>query len=144
MFQPGWSVPVQSFSLRNATLAKMTAKLNGQSVRYLAMRAEGEDQFGPHHISLVCDLPSAGRYKLSIEVVKGPAAAIVQLFRHEKAIGAAVDLYSSELEQSGPIALGEFDFEQGPNEIFFKLTGRNPQSSGLDFNLIQIAFEKAF
>ena len=141
VFQPGWNVPIRSFSLRNAALGKKTEKLNGRSVRYLAMRAKGEDTFGPHHVSFACDLPSAGRYKVSIEALQGPSAAIVQLFRHERAIGAPADLFSSERKQSGLITLGEFDFEQGLNEVFFKLTGKNPQSTGLDFDLVRVVFE---
>lgn len=142
IFQPGWNVPLLSFSLRNATLEKKIERLNEQNVRYLAMRTAGDDVFGLHHVSLSCDLPAAGRYKVSIEAVQGPSAAIVQLFRHEKAIGAAADLFSEERKQSGLITLGEFDFEQGPNEVFFKLTGRNPQSSGGDFDLVRIVFER--
>jgi len=143
IFQPGWNIPISSFSLQNATLEKRAEKLGeGRPVRYLAMSAKGEDRFGPHHLALRCNLPAAGSYQVSIEAIQGPTAAIVQLFRNETAIGAAADLYAAERKAGPLVALGEFDFQRGANDLFFKLIGRNPQSTGLDFDLVRIVFER--
>ena len=102
------------------------------------MSAEGPDWFGPPFISLICDIPAKGQYQVSIEAVKGPAQAKVQLFDNEAPVGAAVDLYASKREQSGPTVLGTMMLPEGPTNLMFKLVGKNEASEGLGLDLIKI------
>ncbi|MBM3495069.1 MAG: DUF2961 domain-containing protein, partial [Armatimonadetes bacterium] len=68
----GWNVPIQAFSLQNATLRKGDRKVGDRNVRALSVRAEGGDIFGDHFVELLCDVPADGRYRLSIEAIAGP------------------------------------------------------------------------
>lgn len=111
-------------------------------VSFLRLRAQGEDWFGPPFVSLVCEIPATGNYAVSIEAVKGPEEARVQLFQNEVAVGPAVDLYSPERTRSKLMALGTLSLENGPSNLMFKLVGKNERSRGLGFDLITIQCEK--
>ena len=143
VFTPGWNVPIHSFSIQNASLAKKTVKVGKEEVRFLSLRTEKEDMFGAHHVSLVCDLPAAGRYTVRIEALQGPEQGSVQLFENDRPIGTPADLYAAERKKSELLPLGALELEEGKNVVFFKLVGRNPLAGGLGLDLIRVVFEKA-
>ncbi len=143
LFTPAWSVPIYAFTFRGATLEKKEEEQNGQRLSFLSMRAErGEDWFGVPFLTLVCDAPASGRYEVSIETVKGPAQAQVQLSRNEVPVGDPVELYSAERIRSEPISLGQVDLDEGPVNLTFKLVGKHEQSSGYGFDLITVQLER--
>jgi hypothetical protein len=142
VFTPGWTTPVQAFSWSNAVLAKRDDLVGGEQLRHLSMRAEGREVFGDHYITFLCELPAAGRYRISIQAIEGPAQAVVQVFRNEVAIGDAADLYAPERRKGRVVPLGVLDMKEGDNKLMFKLTGKNPQSAGLGFDLYKIIFER--
>ncbi|HVF44152.1 MAG TPA: glycoside hydrolase family 172 protein [Pyrinomonadaceae bacterium] len=142
VFTPGWTTPVQAFSWSNAVLAKRDDLVGGEQLRHLSMRAEGREVFGDHYITFLCELPAAGRYRVSVQAIEGPAQAVVQIFRNEVAIGDAADLYAPERRKGAVKRLGELDMKEGDNKLMFKLTGKNPQSSSLGFDLYKIIFER--
>ncbi len=111
-------------------------------LRFLKIRAEGEDRFGPHAAAFRCESPEAGRYRISIKALRGPGQAIVRIYRNEKAVGEAVDLYAPRATPSGSVEIAEMEMEEGENVLLFKLTGRNARSSGLGFDLAEIGFER--
>jgi hypothetical protein len=142
VFAVWWNVPIYSFSLRNATLTKEGFDFEGREVRFLSMRARDNATFGPHSICFTCELPAAGTYRISLDAVKGPQQGIVQMFLDEAPAGPRLDLYSAEqrLVTGQPIAT--LDLEQGPNNLMFKLVGKNDQSQGLGFDLRNIVCER--
>ncbi len=142
VFATWWNVPIYSFSLRNATLTKEGIQFDGREVRFLSMRAKDGATFGPHSISFTCELPAAGTYRISLEAIKGPEQAIVQLFRDEAPVGPALDLFSAERHPANNQIIGTLELEEGPNNLMFKLTGKNDQSEGLGFDLRSIICEK--
>ncbi len=143
VFVPGWYVPIHAFTFRNATLGKKEEEIDGKNTRILWMKAEGvRDMFGQPFISLVCDIPAAGRYDVSIEAVKGPAQAKVQLFDREAPVGEAVDLYAPERGRGERVSLGTMMLPEGPSNLMFKLVGKNEKSEGLGFELITIQCER--
>ncbi len=142
VFTPGWTTPIHAFSWNNAELAKSSEKLGDAEVRFLSFKARDREIFGDHYISFICDMPAAGRYRVSIEAVAGPAQGIVQLFRNEVAIGKAADLYAPARSKSAAIPMGEIFMEQGDNRVMFKLVGRNPQSTGIGLDLYRIVCER--
>lgn len=142
VFRPGWSVPVDSFSFQNMTVTKVQEELEGENTRYLKVRAEGDDIFGPHSIGFRCELPEAGKYAVSIEAIAGPDQASVQIYRNEKAEGDAVDLYRPAREKSGPMELAQMEFVEGENIVLLKLVGKNPASSGLGLDVTSLSFER--
>lgn len=143
VFRPGWSVPLDAFSFQGMTLAKRTRQIDGRPVRVMEVRAQGEDRFGLHSVAFRCELPEAGRYSVSIEALAGPEQATVQIFRNERAEGQSLDLYAPGRNLIGPTELAELEMMEGENVLLFKLTGRNPRSSGLGFDLASIVFERS-
>jgi hypothetical protein len=139
---PGWSVPIHSFSLENATLSKQTETIDGKEVRYLSFRATGEDIFGSHHISFICDVPAAGRYKMGLQALQGPDQAVLQMFRDDMPFGDPVNLYAQKRQLSPELPLGILDMKKGDNLLFLHLIRKNALSSGLGLDLVQIIFEK--
>jgi hypothetical protein len=106
------------------------------------VKTTGEDAFGPHHVSFICDLPEAGRYKVSVKAVVGPDQGILRLFERDKPAGEAVNLYAAERAVSDTLPLGIFEMSKGDNVIYLHLTGADPLSKGLGFDLAEIIFER--
>lgn len=142
VFAPGWALPIYSFSLQNATLSRKTEQIGNAEVRYLSLSAEGRGSFGAHHVSFLCAIPSAGRYRVTIEGIKGPAQGIVQLFEREQAIGEPADFFAEQRGKSEARVMGVLDLKKGLNPVFFKLTGKNAKSSGLGLDLATLTLEK--
>ena len=142
VFATWWNIPISAFSYRNGVLTKNSEKLDGKDVRFLSLRAEGNDTFGHHFICFVCELPAAGKYKVSLDVVKGPSQGIVQMFMDEAPVGPEVDLYAAERESALGEYVGTLDMAEGPNRLLFKLVGKNAESQDLGLDLINIICER--
>jgi hypothetical protein len=142
VFVPGWNVPIYTTSLQNAVWTKISSAVGKGRVRYFSMKTNGEDVFGPHHVSFICDLPEAGRYKVSVKAVLGPDQGILRLFERDRPAGEAVDLYAAERTVSDALPLGIFEMRKGDNVIYLHLTGADPRSKGLGFDLAEIIFDR--
>jgi hypothetical protein len=143
VFIPGWNVPIHSTSLQNAEWAKASSSVGKDRVRVFTMRTSGEDVFGPHHVSFICDLPEAGRYRISVKAVLGPDQGILRLFERDRPAGQALNLYAAERAVSGPLPLGTFEMKKGENIVYLHLVGSDPRSKGMGMELAEIIFEKA-
>ena len=108
----------------------------GRPTRYLRVRATAEDQFGPHSVAFRCELPRAGRYRVSLDAVGGPEQGAVQIFRNEKAEGERQELRRPSRAVVEGLPLAELDFEAGENVLLLKLTGERPNA-----NLVSLIFE---
>ena len=142
VFTPGWTTPIHAFSWNNATLAKDDDKIGDENLRHLQFRAAGREVFGPHYISFICEMPQAGKYKVFVQAIAGPAQGKVQLFKNEVSQGDAADLYSATRKKTPEIPMGELDLQEGANNVMFKIVGKNERSSGLGFDVYRIIFEK--
>ncbi|MDT7807579.1 MAG: hypothetical protein QOJ70_1392 [Acidobacteriota bacterium] len=142
VFTPGWTTPIHAFSWSNAVLMKSDDKIGGEQLRHLSMRAEGREVFGDHYISFICEMPAAAKYRVSIEAIKGPGQAIVQIFENEVGVGSPADLYAADRVKSDVIPLAELELKEGDNRVMFKLVGKNSKSTGLGFDIYRIIFEK--
>jgi len=142
VFATWWNIPIVAFSYRNATLTKNAEKLDGKNVHFLSLHAEGGDSFGQHFISFICELPAAGRYKVSLDAVRGPSQAKVQMFMDEAPVGPEVDLYAAERKCALDEHVGTLNLTEGPNTLLFKLTGKHPESQGLGLDLTNIICER--
>ncbi|TKJ39506.1 MAG: hypothetical protein CEE38_01905 [Planctomycetes bacterium B3_Pla] len=143
VFATWWNVPISAFSYRNATLTKNVEKLDGKDIRFLSLRAEDNDSFGHHFICFVCELPAAGKYKVSLDAVKGPSQAKVQMFLDEAPVGPEVDLYAAERQPALGENVGTLDLAEGRNFLLFKLVGKHADSTGLALDLTNIICERA-
>jgi hypothetical protein len=145
VFAVWWNVPIYSSSINNAVIEKRSSGVkneSGNDIRVLSFHGKDQDYFGPHSISFTCELPAAGLYEVSLDVVKGPEQGKVQLYRHEAAVGSEVDLYSEKGEFVKGIKMGRLNFQEGPNQVMFKIVGKNEDSGGLGFDLTNIVFER--
>jgi hypothetical protein len=142
VFTPGWYMPIHSFSVQNATLARKDERVGNGNVRFLSFRGEKDDAFGPHHVSLLCDVPTAGRYRITAEVLEGPDAGIIQLFEQEHAIGAATDLYAEQRRRRGGVPLGTLDLHEGMNQVFIKIMGKNEKAGSQGLDLVTVTLER--
>jgi len=113
-----------------------------KNVLFLSLRARGGDDFGPPFVSITCVLPAAGRYRVSIETVKGPELGRVGLFQDEAPAGEAVDLYSENLVRA-VVPMGSIEAREGANHLMFKIVGKSEAAKGLGFDVINIICEKA-
>jgi hypothetical protein len=135
-------MPIHAFSWSGATVTRREDTIGGASVRYLGFAGEGADDFGPHYVALVADMPAAGIYRISLEAIAGPAQGIVQLVRNEAAAGDAVDLYAAERAKVPAHVMGTMPLDEGPNRLFFKLVGRHPSATGLGLQIVRIVCER--
>ncbi|MGZ4887474.1 MAG: glycoside hydrolase family 172 protein, partial [Candidatus Aminicenantales bacterium] len=144
VYVPGWTVPIHSFSLQNAVFEKKAEKIGDGWARFLSMRTKGEDVFGPHHISFICGVPAAGRYKVGIKAVTGPDQGIVQVYRNDLPAGEAVNLYAAARAVSAVLPLGVFEMAAGDNLLFLELVGKDARSkgTGIGMDLVEIIFER--
>ncbi len=141
IFVPGWNVPIHSSPLSNGIIEKKGEKIGNDWVRYFSLKTNGPDEFGPHHVSFIFDIPTSGKYRVSLKALTGPDQGIIQMFQHDSPLGDPVDLYSNEPKISKLLPLGMVDMTQGNNVVYFKLIGQNNNSKGLNMKLIEIIFE---
>ncbi|MCP5526360.1 MAG: DUF2961 domain-containing protein [Verrucomicrobiales bacterium] len=137
-FPAWWQTPIHAWCFQNATLSRESARIGDTDVRYLSLRAAGQDWFGPPFLSLTCAVPATGDYEILLAAVQGPEQAQVQLFRDEEPVGAAVELYAPEPRKSGRLALGTLRLEAGGNNLMFKLVGRHAEARGWGLDLIEV------
>jgi hypothetical protein len=142
VFATWWNIPISAFSYRNGTLTKNSEKLDGKDVRFLSFRAESNDTFGHHFICFVCELPAAGKYKVSLDVVKGPSQGKVQMFLDEAPVGPEVDLYAAKRGCALDEYIGTLNLAEGSNNLLFKLVGKHAESQSLALDLTNIVCER--
>ena len=142
VFTPGWYLPIHAFSMEHATLSKKVEQNNGREDRFLSLRPDGENLFGEHLLSFLCAVPAAGHYRVSIEAMTGNAQGIVQLFQNEHAVGPPADFYAAKRDRSSLLPMGELQMQAGPNQVFFKLMGKNPKSSAMNWDVVTLVLEK--
>jgi hypothetical protein len=138
MFPAWWQTPIYAWSFDRASLTRKKERLGSEEIRFLSLSATGQDWFGPHFLSPTCDIPVHGQYAIFIQAVKGPAQGLVQLFQNENPVADAVDLYAEKPTKSGRVLLGKLALAEGPNNLMFKLVGKNEKSSGLGLDLIEV------
>ncbi len=138
VYSPDWAVPISSFSFREATLSRKDVPADGKTARCLSFRAQHQDFFGPPFLSLVCDLPASGKYKVYMDAVKGPEQGMVQLFRDEAPMGDVTDLFAEQPTVVRGVYLGEFYASEGANRMMFKLVGKDQRSKFYGFDLASL------
>lgn len=137
-----WTMPIDGFSLSGTTLTRGDVPVDDRSTRALSLRATGNGDFDICFVTLRADIPSAGRYRVYGDFVKGPAGGVVQVCREDSPIGPSVDLYSAKPVGLDRVLLGEFTAVEGGNGLMFKLIGKNAASAGLGMDLVNVVCVK--
>jgi hypothetical protein len=140
VYTPGWNPPGLTFSIQNATVTRKLEKIGDAEHRSLSLRAHGSDVFSPHHLAFFCEVPAAGRYRVSIERMLGPDEGTVQLVDSERVIGEAHEGRASKRAKSDPIPMGVLDLPEGLGRVFFRVTGSSEQPFG--FDLVTLTLER--
>ena len=143
IFPVWWQIPLHAFSFNHATLERRMEKFGQEEVRYLALKATGQDFFGPPFLAPTCEVPAAGAYEIYVEAIRGPGQAMVQLFQNEVPVAAPADFYQESRAKSGRVKLGVLTLEEGGNNLMLKLVGQHEKASGLGLDLVQIICVKA-
>jgi len=143
VFAPGWNVPIHTTSIQNAVWTKEVSAFGKDRVRHFTLRTSGEDIFGPHHVSFVCDLPEAGRYAVSVKAVVGPGQGILRVYERDRPAGEPANMYAPERAIGAPMPLGTFEMRKGANIIYLHLVGADPRAKGMGLDLLELVFEKA-
>jgi hypothetical protein len=141
-FSPHWNLPVSSFCLADATLGRKSVQIGGKPVRCLSLRPKGDDFFGPPFLTLVCDVPAGGRYRVLVDAIPGPDCGKVRLLQDTSDQDHTVDLYAESVNRANGLLLGEVEAQEGNNNLMFSIVGKNSASSTLGFDLINIILEK--
>lgn len=138
VFITDWAQPIAAFAFDAATITRHNVPAGDKVVRCLSLRAKDNDFFGKPFISLVCELPAAGRYKLYVDVVKGPEQGKIQMFRDESPVGPEADLFSEKPVEAHGIYLGEFDAREGANEVMLKIVGKDARATAYGLDLARM------
>lgn len=99
---------------------------------------EFDDTWGAPLISWRVEAPRAGRYEITVDALRGPDSAILQLLENKLAAGEPRDFYAPVHQFGEPVRLGEVTLNQGVNLLFLQLPGRHRASTGSQVNLIEI------
>lgn len=84
------------------------------------------------------EAPEAGPFEIVAAFLHDREMGIVQAALNGEQIGDPVDYYKPDLTAPGPVSLGVHQFQKGPNELTFRMTGSNPDAEpnyifGLDY-----------
>ena len=142
IYSAHWTMPIEGFSLNGSTLTRGNRQVGTDQPRILSLRAAGEGDFDLCFVTLRADIPSAGKYKVFIDAVKGPNNGIVQIFREDVPLGPAVDLYSATDQYASGIYVGEINAQEGGFPIMFKVIGKNPSAKALGLDLVNVICER--
>ena len=142
VFAAWWNIPIHAYSYRDASLVKGRDKIDEQNVQFVSLQTKGGDAFGYHFVSFACELPAAGTYKISVDSIKGPAQGQVQLFMDEAPVGPRVDFYAQARQRAPGVEMGTLDLAEGVNNLMFKIVGKNQESQGQAFDVINVICEK--
>jgi hypothetical protein len=136
---PGWSAPIAFFSTQHATLTKRPERGIGRSLGFVG---DSTPDFGRHVLSLVAPIPVAGRYRVSILPVLGPAQGTVQLLLDDQPTGRPLDT-RAEVRQAGAVTtLGELELEEGEAAIHLRIVPSLPGTQRAALDLIRVVLER--
>ncbi len=142
VFAMWWNSPVHAFSFKDVTLGKKTERIDDKEVKLLSLKSKGQGVFGDHFISLTCELPVVGAYRISLNAVKEPAQGKVQLFMDEAPDGPVADFCVEKRQPAPGVDLGTLELDEGPNNLMFKVVDKNEKSQGRAFDVTNVIYEK--
>ena len=85
---------------------------------------------GPPQLGLNVIAPQAGNYRITVDALRGPRSAKLQLRVNDDPVGEIVDLYSPERARGGQVVVGTIHLDEGANVLQLSMPGRNANSTG--------------
>ena len=91
-----------------------------------------------NHLTFELEAPEAGPYEIVAAFLHDREMGTVQPLLNDEPFGDPMDFYRPDLTAPGPVSLGVHSFEQGPNQLTFRMVGANPDAErnyifGLDY-----------
>ena len=133
-----------SVRAKQAIAADITGKQEGEALtlkgksRVQGMKNFGLEWSGDSHLlwngivgeamETSFEVSKTGRHRLNAVLTLAPDYGVFTVRLNGKVIREGVDLYARGVELARPLALGEFDFQAGSQQLSFTLTGGNPQA----------------
>lgn len=133
-----------SVRAKQAIAADITGKQEGEALplkgksRVQGMQNFGLEWSGDSHLlwngivgeamETSFEVSKTGRHRLNAVLTLAPDYGVFTVRLNGKVIREGVDLYARGVELARPLALGEFDFQAGSQQLSFTLTGGNPQA----------------
>lgn len=142
VFTAWWNTPIYAWSFEKCKLERLVEKLPNEEVRLLSLQAAEKDVFGDPFIAFTCEIPVAGRYRVSLVAMQGPEQGTVQLVQDETPVGPEVNFAAAERKLSGEEVLGTLELEEGANHLMFKLTGKPAEAPVRRLDLRNIICER--
>lgn len=138
----GWAIPIDSFPMENATLARHVERIGKEDVRLLSLRTSGADTFGAPSIGFQCTAPAAGHYRILIDAIRGPEAGSVELLSGDTPTGKPINLQADTRSRSGLVAVGEVGLPEGPCVIRLRLKPASANTSATVLDLVTLVLER--
>lgn len=143
VFAPGMTMPIYAFSRDNASVTKHEEKVGEHNERFLSLVSNvREVKDGNQFLTLVCDVPEAGNYRVFLDAIVGPESGIVQMIENEYPQGERHDLYAAARATREPFDMGTAKMHSGDNRITLKLVGKNPAATGYRMDLRRVICER--
>ncbi len=143
IYKPGWYQPGATFSLENATLAKRRETIDGHEYRMLSVQVNGPELFdASQHCAFYCDVPTAGRYRVSLETVSGPTQGEVQLLQNSRPAGPRQNARSDTRRVAPARDMGELDLAEGTNRIYFVLSAPDYAPGPFAIDIVTLTLER--
>ena len=84
------------------------------------------------------EAPEAGSYEIVAAFLHDREMGTAQAYLNDGRIGDPMDFYKPDLTAPGPVSLGVHAFQQGANQLRFRMTGANPDAEknyivGIDY-----------
>ncbi|MCC6929347.1 MAG: DUF2961 domain-containing protein [Gemmatimonadaceae bacterium] len=135
----GWSSSITFFSTRFARISKESETGVG---RFLSFVGDSTPELGRHVLSLGVPVAVAGRYRISIIPVTGPAQGVVQLLRDDQPTGSPVDTRADSRRVAPPMPLGELELGAGDAVLHLRITPSVPGSRRAALDLVRVVLER--
>lgn len=137
-----WNMPLGTFGLSGCTMTRGDVKVGDGGVHVISLRAAGAGGFADSHFGFRADIPAAGRYRVTVDAVRGPQGGQLRLSNGTNFLGPMVDFYADTNTHEKGILMGEFDAVEGENLLFFQVVGKNAQAAAFGLDLEFVICEK--
>jgi hypothetical protein len=97
-----------------------------------------ESVLGPPTVVFDVQVPSTGKYKISVDGITGPSRGVLQLRNHDSPAGPRVDFFARKRGLVSGQNLGELALSEGQNPIYLSVPAKNSQSAGGEVDLVRI------
>ncbi|HEY5550615.1 MAG TPA: hypothetical protein VIK52_01905, partial [Opitutaceae bacterium] len=131
-----------TFSIEHAILTKRIVKVGGSDSRVLSLQVDGPEVLGEHHIAFFCEVPDAGRYRVSLEMIEDSRQGGLQLCANGQPVASVQDFHADTPAKGNPRMMGEFELTAGVNRVYFKVSAPADASGPFALEFVTLTLER--